>query len=86
MSGDYIGWGIGLLAILISIILANKNKQLKEDRRTVNTTAKNIQQVINNPVYNLPSEIKDEFELIITHSGSSAMITSVKTLKRKEQK
>ena len=85
MSGDYIGWGIGLLGILITIILAKKNKRLKDERRIVNTTAKNIQQVINNPVYNLPNEIKDEFELIITHSGSSAIITTVKTTKRRNK-
>jgi hypothetical protein len=62
MGIEYIGWGIGILGIIVSVISASKNRQLRDDRRIVNTTAKNIQAQINNPVYNIPTGIKDGAE------------------------
>lgn len=78
MEADYIGWGIAILGILISMLLKAKNRKLVNANHNINNSAKTIQQFIQNNNINVPPEINDEIEVIINNSSTTTRIVSVR--------
>jgi hypothetical protein len=66
---DYIGWGIGVLAIIVAIILGTRNQQLEKDKQQISNSAHIIQQYVTNNNYNMPETIKIQFDNIARVSG-----------------
>ena len=82
MSGDYIGWGIGIIGIGLTVYcglkmkkLKNQNIRLEYKSQQVHNIAETIIQ--NNYIVQGPLEIKEKMELIINNTGTSVNMKNI---------
>jgi len=73
MKRDYIGWWIGILGIILSLIFGLRNKELEDNKQQIYNHAQNIQQYITYNNYSLPETIGKELQSIEVASGPTVM-------------